>query len=372
MRLERLMLRDFRNYERAEVVFSPQVNVLYGHNAQGKTNLLEAVYLLAIGKSFRTNNDRELARHGTDAFKVSGDFLGAGGVKLFVEYSSTMEGKSVRSNGVPLRRATELFGQVYVVLFSPDDLQLLKGGPEHRRAYLDLYLAQTNPPYRHALLSYHRLLAQRNEGLRRLRDGLAGRDELAVWNETLVAKATELARRRIGALEALGPLVSSYHQRLSGGSEQVGLVYLLGGRSPATIQTDLAAHFRTQLAAREREEIARGLTIVGPHRDDLGIGFAAGYDLRSFGSQGQQRTAALAMKLAAVDFLAATTGESPLVLLDDVLSEFDDARKQALLQLLVQAYQTVITATSDKVFGEALRSFKAFRVDRGRLTEMIS
>jgi len=361
-------MRDFRNYERVEVCFSPTVNIFFGRNAQGKTNLLEAIYLLAIGRSFRTTNEKELARHGTEAFRVAGDFVSLDGAKLVVEYTVGAMGKSIVQNGIALRRAQDLFGRVQVVLFSPDDLQLLKGGPEHRRSYLDLHLAQINLRYRHSLYGLHRLLSQRNEELRRIRDGLANRDELAVWNETLIERAREVTECRIDALARLGPLMTGYHQRLSGGTEEVILTYNLGGRVRASTGLDLEDYFRRELAAREREEIGRGLTLVGPHRDDLGIGFASGHDLRSFGSQGQQRTAALAMKLAAVDFLQQNTGEPPIVLLDDVLSEFDDQRKQALLHLLVESNQTAITATSEREFNQESRSFRTFHVEWGRLS----
>ncbi len=368
MRLERLVLRDFRNFERVEVSFSASVNAFVGANAQGKTNLIEAIYLLAIGRSFRTNDELELVRHGVEDFKVTGDFLGAAGERSTVEFAAGTHGRSVKQNGVPLRRAQDLFGRVRVVLFSPDDLQLLKGGPEYRRSYLDLYLAQTNPQYRYALYNYHRLLAQRNEALRRIRNGLADGDELAVWNETLVKRACEVAGKRISALAVLGPLVTHYHRRLSAGDEEILLLYRIAGRTEASIGTDLAEYFRQELACREREEIGRGLTLVGPHRDDVAIGFSSGHELRSFGSQGQQRTAALAMKLAAVDFLRTNTGENPIILLDDVLSEFDDARKGALLRLIVEANQTMVTATHCREFGEVPR-FRMFRVEQGRLAE---
>jgi len=367
--LETLSLRNFRNYEEARVEFSPRVNVFLGRNAQGKTNLLEAVHLLAIGRSFRPAGERELTRHGCDAFRVVGEFVSENGVMSSVEYIAGAEGKSIRQNGVALRRAQDLFGRVNVVLFSPDDLQLLKGGPEYRRAYLDLYLAQTEPKFRHAFHAYHRLLAQRNEGLRRLRDGLATREEFSVWNETFLSRAAEVVAWRLEAVADLAPLISSYHRRLSGGSEEITLSYLLGGRTPASAARDLEAFMRQESIRREREEIARGLTLVGPHRDDLAIGFAFGYDLRCFASQGQQRTAALAMKLAAVDYLAGRTGEPPIVLLDDVLSEFDDGRKRALLHALTETAQTLITSTGGREFGEVLPSFRAFRVESGKVQE---
>lgn len=368
MRLERLVLRDFRNYEQAEVILSPSLNVFNGQNAQGKTNLIEAVYLLAIGRSFRTGDDQELARHGADAFRVAGDFCSADGVKIHVEYNAGGKGRDIRQNGVPLRRAHDLFGQVRVVLFSPDDLQLIKGGPEQRRAYLDLYLAQTNPQHRYALYNLHRLLSQRNEALRRIRDRLAGHEELAVWNETLIKRAVEVAGKRIAALSVLGPLVSGYHQRLSGKREEITLGYNLGGHMAVAPETDLPAYYREELMRREKEEINRGLTLVGPQRDDIQIGFSTGYELRSFGSQGQQRTAALSMKLAAVDFLRARTGENPIVLLDDVLSEFDDTRKRALLDLLIENVQTLITTANRGEF-VAVSGCRAFLVERGRVRE---
>lgn len=370
MRLENLTIRDFRNYHRAELVFSPRVNLIIGRNAQGKTNLLEAAYMLAIGKSFRASSDKDLPRYGSDAFRLAGRFISGGGVRLDIEYLFGPEGKVIRQNGVPLRRAQDLFGQVKVVLFSPDDLQLLKGGPEQRRSYLDLYLAQTDQRYRYAIYNYHRLLAQRNEGLRRVRDGLADREELAAWNETFVQRAQEVISRRIEALTVLAPLISSYHRKISDGSEEVELAYLLGGRTAAHGGMDLQEHLRRDLKEREREEIARGLSVVGPHRDDLSLTFLSGHNLRLFASQGQQRTAALAMKLAAVDFLSGSSGESPLVLLDDVMSELDTARQEALLRFLTDANQTMITSTNAENFGGFSRNCKSFLIEAGNLAEI--
>lgn len=372
MLLNRLTVRNFRNYELAEACFDKRINLFLGQNAQGKTNLLEAIYLLAIGRSFRTTNERELARHGTEAFKIEGDFTGANQVGILVEYAYGAGGKTIRQNGVQLRRAQELFGQIKVVLFTPDDLQLLKGGPENRRSYLDLYVAQVDPRYRFAIQNFQRLLAQRNEILRRLRDGLAGREELSVWNQGYIERAVEVVLLRLQAMKCLSPLIARYHQRISGGSEEIELDYALGGRTRADADTDLHGYFQRELAAREREEIARGLTVVGPHRDDIAIGFASGHALRSFGSQGQQRTAALAMKLAAVDFLSIKSGEEPIVLLDDVMSEFDDLRQHALLRFLLETKQTMITATSQAEFKDAACRFRVFHIDRGRLLERAS
>lgn len=368
MRLDTLCLREFRNYRQEEISFAPGVNIFLGRNAQGKTNLLEAVYLLAVGKSFRPAADLEMIRHGSASFKIAGVFRGADGAELVTEYFVSAGEKVIRQNGMPLKRAWDIFGRVGVVLFSPDDLQLLKGGPEYRRAYLDLYLGQTNPQYRHDLYAYQRTMAQRNQVLRRIRDGLAGRGELQVWNESLLDRAIGLIGGRLRALSALAPLATGYHRRLAGGTEQIELIYRLGGRDPVTEEIDLRSRLARELAAREAEEIGRGVTVAGPHRDDLSIRFVTGHDLRSFGSQGQQRTAALAMKLAALDFLRTTGDGQPILLLDDVLSELDDERRRALLSLLAGAGQTLITSADAEEFGPLAREAERYRVDEGRVS----
>ena len=367
MRLDCMALYDFRNYEHAEVELSPVINVFFGRNAQGKTNLLEAIYLMAIGRSFRTANEREIARYGKDSFRLGGRFLGADGLLLSIEYLYCAEGKSVRANGIILRRANDIFGRVRVVLFSPDDLLLLKGGPEHRRAYIDLYLAQVRPAYRYTLLNLQRLLTQRNEILKRIRDGFADRDQLAVWNETLSRLASEVVKKRLEALATLGPMITKHHHALSAGNEEILLRYRLGGDEVASLHLDLMEYYREQLAKKEREEIARGLTLIGPQRDEIEIGFSSGHGLRTFGSQGQQRTAALAMKLAAVDYLQVNTGEYPILLLDDVLSEFDEVRQSMLLGILLGRSQTIITATGGRDAFARIPSFRSFHVEAGRI-----
>ncbi|MCL6561325.1 MAG: DNA replication/repair protein RecF [Firmicutes bacterium] len=367
MYLENLFIRNFRNYKEIKIEFSPQIKILIGKNAQGKTNLLEAIYLLAFGRSFRSPNEHDLIRYGCDGFRVEGNFLSKNGVRSTLEYVFGPAGKSVRQNGVALKRAQDLFGRVNVVLFSPDDLQLLKGGPEHRRSYLDLYLAQTEVRFRQAFYAYQRALFQRNEVLRRIREGEAGREELSVWNETFLTRAREVISWRLRAMHDLVPLIASYHSRLAGGKEEIALSYMFGGKIPVTGEREAEELLGRELARQEKEEILRGLTLCGPHRDDIAIGFLSGHALRSFASQGQQRTATLAMKLAAVDYLTARIGEPPIVLLDDVLSEFDERRKMALFRTLVETVQTLITSTEKRDFGEVLSAARLFRVEAGRV-----
>ncbi|MGQ9778985.1 MAG: DNA replication/repair protein RecF [Bacillota bacterium] len=369
MYLENLLIRNFRNYQEIKIEFSPYINILIGQNAQGKTNLLEAIYLLAFGRSFRSPNEQDLIRYGCDGFRVEGVFSSQNGVKSTLEYVFGPTGKSVRQNGVALKRAQDLFGRVNVVLFSPDDLQLLKGGPEHRRTYLDLYLAQTEVRFRQAFHAYQRALFQRNEVLRRIREGEAGREELFVWNETFLARAREVISWRLRAMQDLAPLIASYHSRLAGGKEEIVLSYMFGGKIPVAGEREAEDLLSRELVKNEKEEIIRGLTLCGPHRDDIAIGFLAGRALRSFASQGQQRTAALAMKLAAVDYLTARVGEPPIVLLDDVLSEFDEERKTALFRTLLATVQTLITSTEKKDFGGVLSAARLFRVKAGRVEE---
>ncbi|NLG84836.1 MAG: DNA replication/repair protein RecF [Firmicutes bacterium] len=369
MQLEKLLIRNFRNYRETKIEFSPYINLLIGQNAQGKTNLLEAIYLLAFGRSFRSNNEQDLIRYGCDGFRVEGVFSSRNGVKSTLEYAFGPAGKAILQNGVALKRAQDLFGRVNVVLFSPDDLQLLKGGPEHRRTYLDLYLAQTEPRFRRAFHSYQRALFQRNELLRRIREKETDREELLVWNETFLARALEVIGWRLQAMRDLAPSIVSYHARLAGGKEEIALSYMFGGKVPLAEEAQAAELLGRELVSREKEEIIRGLTLTGPHRDDIAIGFRAGRALRSFASQGQQRTAALAMKLAAVDYLTDRLGEPPIVLLDDVLSEFDEERKMALFRTLLTTVQTLITSTEKKDFGGVLAAARLFLVEDGQIEE---
>jgi DNA replication and repair protein RecF len=375
VRLEHLLLQDFRSFDRLDLTLTGQVNVFVGNNAEGKTNALEAVYLLATGRSHRAVRDRDLVRWGAEAYRVSGRFTRPTGA-LQVEMAFSTRGQKVlRLNGVPKRRLSEIIGQARVVLFAPEDLELVKGSPEIRRRYIDLQLAQVSPAYYHHLAAYHRVLQQRN---RLLKNG-AQADEtgLEAWDDKLVEHGAEVIRRRRLALARISPWAREAQRQVSGGEEELAISYqssLSGdaGQSGRDPESEIAAE--DEVGAEPLEEIARAfhrrlerlrvaeqerqVTLVGPHRDDLGLR-VNGQEARRFASQGQQRTVALALKLAEVEHLKTDDGDPPLLLLDDVLSELDERRRGLLLQT-VGRVQTIITGTDPAPLSGRLAADVAF------------
>ncbi len=376
MRLKRLQLHDFRSFPTLDLTLNGQVNVFVGGNAEGKTNALEAVYLLATGRSHRVAHDRELVRWEAPAYLVRGDFASqAGAVQVEVGFST--EGRKVlRLNGVAKRRLSDLIGQARVVLFAPEDLELVKGAPEVRRRYIDLQLSQMSAAYYHHLAAYHRVLDQRN---RLLKVGPQAEERgLPVWDEKLIVHGVEVIRRRLEAVERLAGWASDAQRQVSGGQEELSVSYQssLGGdgqRSSREVpETDrdpdnLARAFRRRLERLRPAEIERGMTLAGPHRDDLRLDINR-QEARLFSSQGQQRTAALALKLAEVEFMTADGGDPPLLLLDDVLSELDEKRRGLLLET-VGRVQTIITGTDGAPLAGRLAVDVAFyNVTRGTIT----
>jgi DNA replication and repair protein RecF len=347
MNIHQLELKSFRNYHSLKINLSPQVNIFFGQNAQGKTNLLEAVALLCLGRSFRTKKDAELIGWGAEAAYVKGSFTTECGEESFEVGIGTSE-KRIKRNGQPVKGSAAL-GQVPVVLFSPDDLQIIKGGPQYRRDFIDLYLAQIEPDYRFVYYNFAKVLQQRN---RLLREGAVSPTELEVWDEQLIVKGAKVIKYRRRLVERATPAIAAAHRKISGSREELELAYLsFDGQSPqGESEAELQELFRAHLERWRPLELERRLSLVGPQRDELRLTLAGNGELRTYGSQGQHRTAALALKLGLVEELHEARGVYPLLLLDDVMSEFDDARKQALLELIIHSTQTLMTSTHRRDF----------------------
>jgi DNA replication and repair protein RecF len=378
MYLSHLSLTNFRNYVRLELDLSPGIILFQGNNAQGKTNLLESIYYLATTRSPHTRSDRQLINWLAEEseplpFARLDATVQRQGSPLRVEITllKPPEGpggflrKRVRVNGVN-RRALDLLGQVNVVLFLPEDIELVAGSPSRRRAYLDATLCQVNAVYCHALSQYNHILTQRNALLRELRERGGGQDQLLFWDESLAVQGALLISRRRAALAELDLLVMAQHRELTGGQERLRLRYLpsfagdsseVSHQLPLGLQEsgagtgqgreqidEIAACFRERLRQLRREEIARSQTTIGPHRDDFQF-LVDGVDLNVYGSRGQQRTATLSLKLAEVAFMVRVVGERPVLLLDDVMSELDAARREYLEEVVAADGQVVLTTT---------------------------
>jgi DNA replication and repair protein RecF len=331
--LRRLQLRNHRNYAHLDISMEPGVNVFLGANGQGKTNLLESVAMLALSTSPRARREVELVGPVAAASRIEAE-VESSGRRMELVIALNVEGERARRTievDGARRRAIDLPGHFRVTLFWPDDLGLIKAGPDQRRRFLNQLLVQVQPGYARALSGLRRILEQRNSLLKRIAAGEAGTDELDVWNAELVRVGTEVVDARAGAVNELAPEAARRHAEIGAG-ERLQIEYL----GPPE---DMAAAVHNSQA----EDLRRGTTSIGPHRDDLRV-LLDGQDARGYASQGQQRTAVVSLKLAEAELVARRTGERPVLLLDDVLSELDLERRGALLRHVGGGGQVVITS----------------------------
>jgi DNA replication and repair protein RecF len=352
--LSRLCLTNFRNYSSLDLPLQPGLTILHGQNAQGKTNVLEAIYLLSSGSSYRASSEREVIRWEAEA---SERVARAAGLVRDVELEvvvADMPGLStkrvlVNSAG---KRLADFVGRLTAVLFGPEQLDLVTGSPSNRRTYLDGALCQTDRAYFRALAVYNRVLQQRNGLLKQFREREVHPDELLYWDQQLVEAGSLISGRRAHCLQRLSALAASHHEQLAHGGGELQLAYETklfranGGwqRLVSATTEDIQAEYRAWLTLESEREMAQGATVVGPHRDDLLLSLD-GKPVDKFGSRGQQRTVALALKLAELELIREHTGDNPVLLLDDVLSELDDARRAALGDFIGRHEQVLLTTT---------------------------
>jgi DNA replication and repair protein RecF len=358
LRLVSLTLRNYRNYARLQLELGPHLNVFLGQNAQGKTNLLESVAILALSSSPRARRESDLIGPLATAALVEAVVEAAGRsieLSLRVSQESERTAKTIRVDGVP-RRAVDLPGEVQMTLFWPEDLSLVKGAPEHRRRFLNEMLVQVVKGYGRMLARYRRVLDQRNHLLKRIAIGQEGRDSLAVWDAELASLGASLTEARAQATSELAPLAAANH------------VAIAAGETLAIAYAGTAAGMAAALEDALEDDLRRGTTSVGPHRDDLEITIQ-GADARGFASQGQQRTAVVSLKLAESDLIEARCGERPILLLDDVLSELDPTRREALLARVGEAGQVIVTSVEADPFPPLLMERAAVRCISGGRVE---
>ncbi len=338
MLIKKLSLKNFRNYEEETFSFSEGLNILTGKNAQGKTNCAEAVFYLCTGASLRIRHDRQLIRKGQDRAVLAAEAEGRYG-KVELKAVLFEGGRELYVNGNKLSRAVDFLGNMRSVFFSPGELRLIQDGPDERRRFLNLSISQTSRDYGAALLRYNRILGQRNDLLKQ-RDADFILDTLPVWDEQLALFGAKLLHRRREYVKRLSEYAAEAHAYLSDGAETLALGMdgdYAGG------EEEVRSRMLEELAASYERDIRFGFTSVGPHRDDIRI-LIGGQDARGYCSQGQARTAALAMKLAEVEIFTELSGETPVLVLDDVLSELDLPRRKKLLSR-VQNLQCILTCT---------------------------
>ena len=362
MVVKTLSLTNFRNYAQAELAPGDGVTVFAGPNAQGKTNILEALHLCCLGRSHRTPRDEELIRWGQHGAKVALTSLQRDGThEISVSLSRAQKKKKlVRVGARQAERIGELLGHLRGVLFSPEDLQIVKSGPSERRRFIDMELSQLYPAYFYELQRAARTLNQRNALLKEIARTPSLIDTLDMWDEQLAACGALIARHRFEAVERLCELAAATHASLTGGREKLTLRYITQVESSDTTGEKLLARIR---ASRE-DDLRRLTTSVGVHRDDIGV-YIDGKDARTFASQGQQRSAVLSVKLAQLEMTQQIGGEAPILMLDDVMSELDPGRRRQLIER-IDRVQTFVTCTDVSDLAGA-KSSAIYRVENGRL-----
>lgn len=358
MQINSVEICNFRNYEKAILEFHEKTNVLYGDNAQGKTNILESVFVCGTTKSHKGSKDRELIKIGQEEAHLR-LILSKKGISHKIDmHLKRNKPKGIAIDGIPIRRSGELMGLINIIFFSPEDLRIIKNGPAERRRFINLELCQLDKMYLHDLGEYKKILNQRNKLLKQIYFQPSLKDTLEIWDDKLIEFGKKIIRRRKEFVEQLESIVYEINQKLTGGSENLYVKY-----EPDAAEDD----FEYKLKKNLEKDLRTFTTNAGPHRDDLNF-LNGDIDLRKYGSQGQQRTCALSLKLAEIELVKQLIGDEPILLLDDVLSELDRNRQNYLLDS-IHDIQTIVTCTGLEEFIDSrLTLDKVFRVVNGTVS----
>ncbi len=334
MEIERVKLSHFRNYDSLDLTFGPHINLIYGQNAQGKTNLLESLYVCGTSRSFRVCPDKEMIQKGYDAAHITMDAHDRHASFTIDLHLKQNERKGIAVNKIPVRKISELLGKVKFIVFSPDDMALIKGSPQIRRNFLDMEISQINQIYLKNLARYKHVLNQRNILLKEIKKNSSLEKTLDVWDEQIILYGCGIIKERKLFIDRLNSIVYDKHLDMTDRKEEIMIDY-----EPSVY----AEQFADGLRRSRRRDLEFGTTHVGPHRDDFTV-FVNDENLKKYGSQGQKRTAALSIKLSEIDLIREEQGENPVILLDDVFSELDEKRQEDLIRMIGD-YQTIITCT---------------------------
>ncbi len=367
MIVKSLALENFRNHIDTKIVFSDRFNIIYGDNGQGKTNILEAIYLCASGRSHRTSKDSELVRFGSSSYNIN-SFVYNGGLDKNISIKYLLDQKKqISINDIPLKKLGALMGNLYAVLFSPEDLFIVKQGPMERRRFVDITLSQIKPSYFYNLQLLAKILKQRNMLLKNLYNKAGLLDTIDVWNSKLAEVAASIIIARQDFTKALSELAQRQHKFLTVEKEIISFDYNCNFQIyNASNKSELIDLYLKHLEKSITRDIALGYTSIGPHRDDYDI-LINGKSLKLYGSQGQQRSAVLSLKIAEIELINSETGQFPVLLLDDVMSELDENRQKYLMNS-IKDVQTFITCTNDAHFKEYLKSSaNYFKIENGRV-----
>ncbi len=359
MIIKSLELADFRNYDLLHIDFSEGTNILYGNNAQGKTNILEAIYLSATTKSHKGSKDKDIVNFNKEEAHIR-TYLEKDGIETRVDmHLRKNKSKGIAIDGQKIKKAAELLGLLNVVFFSPEDLSIIKSGPAERRRFTDMELCQLDQFYLYNLNHYNKIVNQRNKLLKDMYFNPSLRDTLNIWDSQLVSFGSKIIERRKLFVDQLNEIIGEIHNKLSGNKENLIIYY-----EPDTLIED----YERELTANQERDIKLKQTTVGPHRDDFSF-VIGNVDIRKFGSQGQQRTAALSLKLSEIELVRKMTKDNPVLLLDDVLSELDSNRQNYLLNTIGDI-QTIITCTGlDEFVNNRFEINKVFHIDDGKIID---
>ena len=359
MIVESVELKDYRNYEFLDMNFNEHVNIIYGDNAQGKTNILESIYMCSTSKSHRGSKDREIVRFGEDESDIKLNVLKHGMKYRIDMHLKKNKTKGIAVNGIPIKKAVELFGIINIVFFSPEDLNIIKNGPSERRRFMDMELSQLDKIYLSNLVNYNKVLNQRNKLLKDIAFSPSEQlmQTLDIWDMQLVKYGSLIIKGRKSFIEKINTIISDIHSRLTGGIENIKVCYV-----PDVDVND----FEEEVRNSRQKDIKYKVTGKGPHKDDL-IFLINDNDVRKYGSQGQQRTAALSLKLSEIELVKLVIKDTPVLLLDDVLSELDSNRQNFLINSIGDI-QTIVTCTGlEEFINNRMNINKIFKVTDGHV-----
>ncbi|WP_314062968.1 DNA replication/repair protein RecF [uncultured Vagococcus sp.] len=368
MKLTKLALSHYRNYDNLQLEFPKSLTIFLGENAQGKTNLLESIYVLAMTRSHRTNNEKEFIHWGEEVARIVGN-IEKRNQTLQLEMAISTKGKKTKLNHIEQKRLSDYIGELNVVLFAPEDLYLIKGAPQVRRRFIDMELGQIDPVYLYHLTTYQKVLKQRNKYLKQMNEQKnADETYLEVLSEQLAEAGSHVLFLRYQFIRKLENWSQDIHKGITDGREQLKIEYQVS--LPVTAEQPREAirdQFVAELKKNQKRDIFKQSTAIGPHRDDL-LFFIDGQNVQTYGSQGQQRTTALSLKLAEIELINDEIGEYPILLLDDVMSELDDERQIHLLKTIEGKVQTFVTTTTLQHLSDRLMSQPdIFMVENGRV-----
>ena len=357
MIIKSLELVDYRNYKELSIEFDPGTNILYGDNAQGKTNILEAIYLCATTKSHKGSKDREIINFDKDEAHIRVIIEKEDNEKRIDMHLRSSKTKGIAIDGQKIKKAADLLGLINVVFFSPEDLNIIKNGPGERRRFADMELCQLDSFYLYNLNNYNKIINQRNKLLKDIYFNPDLRETLNIWDSQLISYGSKIIERRRSFADQISEIIKDYHSKLSGGREDIEIKY-----EPNVSIEEYASKMREA----QNRDVSAKMTTTGPHRDDFSF-LVNGIDIRKYGSQGQQRTAALSLKLSEIELVKKITKDTPVLLLDDVLSELDSNRQNYLLDSIGDV-QTVITCTGlDDFVNDNFKIDKTFKVTEGEV-----